>query len=67
MKLTAKDLREKTPEELQEELNNLYVEQFNLLMHKGTGQLSKPNQMKDARKNIARIKTIQNETMSTQS
>lgn len=67
MKLNAKDLREKTAEELQSELEELFREQFNLRMQQGTGQLSKPDQMKEVRRNIARVKTIQNEIARAQS
>ena len=36
-------------------------EQFNLRMQKGTGQLSRPDQVKKVRRDIARIKTVMNE------
>jgi len=55
---TAKDYREKSEAELNEELLNLRKEQFNLRMQRGAGQLSKPHLFNIARKDIARVKTI---------
>ena len=43
------------------ELDNLLREQFNLRMQKGTGQLSRPDQVKKVRRDIARVKTVLNE------
>lgn len=59
--MKAKDLRNKTKEELNSSLLELSREQFNLRMQKGTGQLSKPSQIKQVRRDIARINTILNE------
>lgn len=60
--MKAKELREKGKEELGALLIDLYREQFNLRMQKGTGQLSNPAQVKKVRRDIARIKTVLNET-----
>jgi large subunit ribosomal protein L29 len=59
--MKANELRTRSPEELQKELMNLLREQFNLRMQRGTGQLSKPSQMKAVRREIARVKTIMGE------
>jgi len=59
--MSANDLRQKAAAELELELDTLLREQFNLRMQKGTGQLSRPDQVKKVRRNIARIKTILNE------
>ena len=59
--MKAQKLREKNNEELQQELLELSREAFNLRMQKGTGQLSRPNQVKAVRRDIARVKTIINE------
>ncbi len=59
--MNASDLRNKSEQELREELLGLLREQFNLRMQRGTGQLARPDQMSKVRKNIARIKTILNE------
>jgi len=65
--MDAKELRAKTAEELESELDELAREAFNLRMQQGTGQLSRPNQMKDVRRNIARVKTILNERRRAES
>ncbi|MEA3244239.1 MAG: 50S ribosomal protein L29 [Pseudomonadota bacterium] len=59
--MSANDFRRKTTAELELELDTLLREQFNLRMQKGTGQLSRPDQVKKVRRNIARIKTVLNE------
>ena len=59
--MNASDLRAKSADELKLELDGLLREQFNLRMQKGTGQLSRPDQVKKVRRDIARIKTVLNE------
>ncbi|MFT5448303.1 MAG: large subunit ribosomal protein L29 [Gammaproteobacteria bacterium] len=59
--MSAADLRGKTDAELGTELLDLAREAFNLRMQKGTGQLGRSSQIKTVRRNIARIKTLQNE------
>jgi len=59
--MKANDLREKSVEDLNKELLELTREKFNLRMQQGTGQLTQPHQIKAARRNIARVKTILNE------
>ena len=51
-------LRKNSPEELAEELVKLRKEQFSLRMQRATGQNPKPDQFGDARRNIARVKTM---------
>lgn len=58
MSKISNELREKSPESLREELLAIKREQFNLRMQKATGQESKPHLIRQARKNVARIKTI---------
>ncbi len=62
--MNASELRQKTKEELNALLLDKAKEQFNLRMQKGTGQLSKPDQVKKVRRDIARIHTILNEMAS---
>jgi large subunit ribosomal protein L29 len=57
----ATDLRAKTEDQLGEELGNLKREAFNLRFQAATSQLEKPSRVKEVRKDIARIKTLQNE------
>jgi large subunit ribosomal protein L29 len=59
--MKASELREKSLAELEEILLELRKEQFNLRMQQGTGQMSRPSEMTQARKNVARVKTIMNE------
>lgn len=56
--MTAKELNEKSVEELRAELLELLKEQFNLRMQNATGQLSNSSQLKKVRRTIARVKTI---------
>ncbi len=65
--MDAKELRAKSAEDLESELLELSREAFNLRMQKGTGQLSRPNQVKDVRRSIARVKTILNERRRAES
>ena len=59
--MKASELREKSVDDLQKELNGLLREQFNLRMQKGTGQLSQPHRVSQVRREIARVKTILSE------
>lgn len=59
--MKASELRDKSLVELEEILIELRKEQFNLRMQQGIGQLSRPSEMTQARKNVARVKTIMNE------
>ncbi|MES9990477.1 MAG: 50S ribosomal protein L29 [Candidatus Thiodiazotropha sp.] len=63
--MKASELREKSQQELATTLEELLKEQFNLRMQRGTGQLAKPSQMKQVRKDIARVKTLMNEQKSS--
>lgn len=65
--MDAKELRAKSAEDLEKELMELSREAFNLRMQKGTGQLSRPNQVKDVRRNIARVKTVMNQRRRAES
>ncbi|MDP5279066.1 50S ribosomal protein L29 [Sphingomonas sp. DG1-23] len=55
------DLRAKTDDQLGEELGNLKREAFNLRFQAATSQLEKPSRVKEVRRDIARIKTLQTE------
>ncbi|MGR3320454.1 MAG: 50S ribosomal protein L29 [Pseudooceanicola sp.] len=59
--MSAQELRDKTPDQLREELANLKKEQFNLRFQQATGQLENPARMRVARRQAARVKTILNE------
>ncbi len=57
----ATDLRAKTDDQLSDELGNLKREAFNLRFQAATSQLEKPSRVREVRRDIARIKTLQNE------
>ena len=59
--MKASELKEKTVEQLQEELLGLRREQFNLRMQAATGQLNQTHMLKQVRRDIARVKTILNQ------
>ncbi|GAA6202702.1 50S ribosomal protein L29 [Aquicoccus sp. SU-CL01552] len=59
--MNAKELRDKTPDQLREELASLKKESFNLRFQQATGQLENTSGIKAARRNAARVKTILNE------
>jgi large subunit ribosomal protein L29 len=61
MAMNANELRDKTPDQLREELANLKKEQFNLRFQAATGQLENTARMKAARREAARVKTILNQ------
>ncbi|PLA74069.1 50S ribosomal protein L29 [Hydrogenovibrio sp. SC-1] len=52
------ELKDKSVDELKEELLTLLQEQFNLRMQHATGQLSNSAQLKTVRRSVARVKTI---------
>lgn len=56
--MKATDLREKSADELNDELLALRREQFNLRMQRATGQLAQTHQFGRIRRDIARIKTV---------
>ena len=57
--MNASDIRTKTSDELNTELGNLKKEQFNLRFQAATNQLEKPSRVREVRRDIARIKTLQ--------
>jgi len=63
MKLSErrKDLRDKSPGELQTELGALLKEQFGLRMQKATQQLTNSSKIVRVRRDIARVKTLLNQ------
>jgi len=57
----ATDFRAKTEDQLSDELGNLKREAFNLRFQAATSQLEKPSRVREVRRDIARIKTLQSE------
>ena len=59
--MKSEEIRKKTVDQLNMELENLYKESFNLRFQKSSGQLENTSRVSKVRKLIARIKTIKNE------
>ena len=59
--MKAQEIREKSAEELQEELLRLRKEQFSMRMQFASGQLGQTHLMQEVRRDIARVKTVMKE------
>jgi large subunit ribosomal protein L29 len=59
--MNATELREKSAEQLNEQLLTLLRDQFNLRMQKATGQLGQSHLLKQVKRDIARVKTVLNQ------
>ena len=57
----AEDIRAKTVDELNDQLNDLSKEAFNLRFQAASGQLENTARVRQVRRNLAQIKTILNE------
>ena len=60
-RMNTSDLRDKTPDQLRDELANLKRESFNLRFQQATGQLENTARMRVVRRKTARVKTVLNE------
>ena len=56
--MKASELKGKSNDELQQELQSLLKAQFSLRMQKATQQLSNTSQLKKVRRDIARVRTV---------
>jgi len=56
--MKAAELKGKSPDELQQELNSLLRAQFSLRMQKATQQLTNTSQLGKVRRDIARVRTV---------
>ncbi len=59
--MNAQELRDKTSDQLRDELTNLKKESFNLRFQQASGQLESTARMRVVRRDAARVKTILNE------
>jgi large subunit ribosomal protein L29 len=59
------DLKVQSDDQLQQQLGELKREQFNLRFQAATNQLEKPSRVREVRRTIARIKTLQNQRAAT--
>ena len=56
--MKAAELRNRSQDELQQELASLLKAQFNLRMQKATQQLTNTSQLGKVRRDIARVRTV---------
>ena len=56
--MNAQDLRDKTPDQLRDQLVQLKKEAFNLRFQQATGQLENTARMRQVRRDVARVNTI---------
>jgi large subunit ribosomal protein L29 len=59
--MNADDLRQKTPDQLRDQLVALKKEAFNLRFQKATNQMENTSRMRQVRRDAARVKTVLNE------
>ena len=59
--MNVKEIRDMSSEDLAKEVTSLKEELYNLRFAQATGSLENPARMKDIKKTIARIKTVQTE------
>ena len=59
--MKANELREKSAQQLNEQLLELLRDQFNLRMQKATGQLGQSHLLSLVNRDIARVKTVLNQ------
>jgi large subunit ribosomal protein L29 len=65
--MNTSELREKSVDELQQQLGELRKDQFNYRMQMNTGQLGQVHLLKAVRRDIARVKTIISEKQKSDS
>ncbi|MGA0923740.1 MAG: 50S ribosomal protein L29 [Rhodobacteraceae bacterium] len=59
--MNAQELRDKTPDQLREQLTALKKEAFNLRFQQATGQLENTARVRVVRRDVARVMSILNE------
>ncbi|ALG89162.1 MULTISPECIES: 50S ribosomal protein L29 [Actibacterium] len=59
--MNAQDLRDKSPDQLREDLASLKKEAFNLRFQQATGALENTARMRIVRRDVARVKTVLNQ------
>ena len=57
-KMKIADIRAMSPDQMDDAVLNLKKERFNLRFQRATGQLENTSRLREARRDIARIKTI---------
>jgi large subunit ribosomal protein L29 len=59
--MNAKELHDKTPDQLRDELVSLKKEAFNLRFQQATSQLENTARIRQVRRNVARVNTVLNQ------
>ncbi|WP_439524968.1 50S ribosomal protein L29 [Marivita sp.] len=59
--MNAKELNDKTPDQLRDELVSLKKEAFNLRFQQATSQLENTARIRQVRRNVARVQTVLNQ------
>lgn len=59
--MNAQELRDKTPDQLRDELSTLKKEAFNLRFQQATGQLENTARMRSVKRDVARVRTVLSE------
>ena len=63
--MNANELRDKSPDQLRDELVALKKEAFNLRFQQATGQMENTSRMRQVRRGVARVNTILNQKAAT--
>ena len=61
--MKVNEIKEMTMEELDQQMQDIKKEQFNLQLQQVSGQLENPARVKELRRTVARIQTIQNQNV----
>ena len=64
--MKAEELRSMTADQLDDQLVKLKKEQFNLRFQRASGQLENTSRVREVRRDIARIKTVQTQKRNGQ-
>ncbi|MFI0394655.1 50S ribosomal protein L29 [Paracoccus jiaweipingae] len=59
--MKAQELKDKTPDQLRDQLVALKKEAFNLRFQQATGQIENTARMRAVRRDVARVKTVLNQ------
>jgi len=59
--MNANELRDKTPDQLRDQLAELKKEAFNLRFQQATNQMENTSRVRQVRRDVARVKTVLNE------
>ena len=65
--MKAKDIRERSDDELRKTLGDLEEQLFKLRFQKSTGQIENPTKIREVRKDIARVLTVVNSRRAEES